>query len=356
MEDFYIELNDSSNIQELVDLAKTNYDSGDIINKNYINWQYNENPLGKAFITVARATKNNELVGQYIVIPQEYLINNKIEKGTLSLNTLTREDFRGRGLFTKMALQTYDECANKNHNFTVGFPNQQSYPGFIKKLGFKYLGNIQLLIKPLNPIKIFLNKIKKQEKHGGEIQLNFKKYSSSNINIDLFSINNDKEKYLSFWQEYSTQNIIQLNKSIEYLKWRYIDIPTRNYSIVKLEKNNKIIGLVIIRVENTLGNKTALLMDVMLINNAKFYNDNNVFLEYLTKTLRQNKIELIACLISENSYENNILKKNKFIKVPQKILPQPIPYILRIHKEFEGSANINKLDNWHLCFGDYDIF
>ena len=356
MENYYFKLNNSSNIQELIKLAKTYYKSGDIINTDYINWQYNKNPFGKPFMVVTRENTKKELVGQYLVIPQEYNINGIVEKGTLSLNTLTREDFRGRGLFTKMALQTYDECANKNHNFTVGFPNQQSYPGFVKKLNFTYMGDIPLLIKPLKPIKIFINKLKKQEKHGGEVPINFKKQSSNNITIDLFSIENDKEKYLSFWQEYSKQNIVQLNKSIEYLKWRYTDIPTRNYSIIKLEYNNKIIGIAVVRGENTLGSKTALLMDLMLLKKDENKEAIKQFLKYLTKELKSNKIELIACLISANSFENKILKTNKFIKVPQKILPQPIPYILRINKDFENKKLLNKLDNWHLCFGDYDVF
>jgi len=356
MEDIYFELNDSSNIKELIELAKTYYKSGDIINPDYIEWQYLKNPFGKPFMVLTREKAKNELVGQYLVIPQEYKINNKIEKGTLSLNTLTREDFRGRGLFTKMALKTYEECANKNHNITVGFPNQQSYPGFVKKLNFKYIGDVPLLVKPLKPLKIFINKLKKQEKHGGEISIDLKKHISTNLIIDTFSIEQDKEKYLSFWQDYSEQNIVQVNKSIEYLKWRYLDIPTRNYKIIKLEKDNKIIGLTIIRGENTLGSKTALIMDLMLLNNKEFNSDNNMFLKYLTKILKQNKIELLACLISANSYENTMLKKNKFIKVPQKILPQPIPYIVRINKEFEGMDKLENLNNWHLCFGDYDVF
>lgn len=356
MEDFYIELNDSSNIQELVDLAKTNYDSGDIINTDYIDWQYNGNPSGKPFMAVARDNNNKELVGQYIVIPQEYLINNKLENGTLSLNTLTRKDFRGRGLFTKLAFRTYEECAKEDHNFTVGFPNQQSYPGFVKKLGFKYLGNVNLLVKPLNPLKIFRNKLKKQEKHGGEIEIIISKTEVNKLIFDNLLIENDSKKYEKFWNNYSKQNKVQLNKSIQYIKWRYFDIPTKNYKIIKIEKENKIIGLAILRGENTLGSRTVLLMDLMFLNQEDHYKDTNLFVKHLAKTLKNNKIELIASLINTSSYESKILRKNGFIKVPQKILPQPIPYILRINKENPELKILSELQNWNLCFGDYDVF
>ncbi|WP_027394456.1 GNAT family N-acetyltransferase [Aquimarina latercula] len=348
MAEVYLETNRDQSIEELVQLASTYYDSGDIVNEKYLNWQYNTNPFGKPYMTIAREDDKNEMVGQYLVIPLEYSINGKIEKGTLSLNTLTRGDYRGKGLFTKTALKTYEECANDNAKLTVGFPNQQSYPGFVKKLGFKYMGDIPLLIKPLKPINLFLNKLfKKKEKHGGEILLKIEESSF----VKELSFENDKEKYTEFWESYKKDKKVILNKSIEFLKWRYVNIPTRNYKIFKIENEDKIDAIIIFRGENTLGSRTAIIMDYMALDN-----DGTELLKYILKELKKNNIEMSAVLSMPHTKENSLFKQKGFYKVPKKILPQPIPYIVRQNIENKESSDIMELDNWHIGFGDYDVF
>jgi len=71
-----------------------------------------------------------------------------------------------------MAKATYDDCEKQNAVITIGFPNPNSYPGFVKKLDFEHLGDIPLMVKPLkyfNLIKSYLKK--KKIKHGKKILL-----------------------------------------------------------------------------------------------------------------------------------------------------------------------------------------
>lgn len=353
MNNFYLQDGENQNIDELIGLAKTNYSSGDIINSDYINWQYNENPFGKPLMSIARESSKNEVVGQYLVIPLEYIIEGHKKTGSLSLNTLTREDFRGKGLFTQMAFKTYDLCSNQNISFTVGYPNPQSFPGFIKKLNFSHAGDIPLLIKPLKPFKIFLNKIaNKKEKHGSEIELEFE----GNQIFSIFNFDNDKDKYLTFWDAYSQGKEAILNKTFEFLDWRYKKNPTKKYKIIKGEIDNKIHALIIVRAEKTLGSRTVVIMDYMVLKDKLSIITGKKLLKYSIKEFKKNSIEMMAVLSQKNDVEHAILKDFKFYKVPEKLLPQPIPYIVRINQEEEKINSILKLQNWQVCFGDYDIF
>ncbi|MBN2669255.1 MAG: GNAT family N-acetyltransferase [Bacteroidales bacterium] len=353
MSSFVFENHDCENLDELIDLTKTYYSGGDIVNKDYIKWQYLQNPFGKPFLVVTRVEDSKELAGQYLVIPQEYTVNNKVHKGALSLNTLTKKEFQGKGLFTKMALKTYELCQKNSHNIIIGFPNQQSYPGFVKKLNFKYLGNVPLLVKPIKPFNVLVNKLRKKEKHGGEITLNF---SNESTKFSLLSFEHDQPLYEKFWEIYSSQTKLQTHKSWAYINWRYKNIPTRNYTLFKSVINNKMIGLVALRGENTLGNRTALIMDLMLLNGAELLKEHKAFLSIILKNIKHSKIDLLASIMNENTFEYRLLKQKVFFKVPQFILPQPIPFITRTNQDFDGSHLIDDLTNWHLCFGDYDVF
>jgi hypothetical protein len=58
-------------------------------------------------------------------------------------DTMTHPDHQGKGLFTQLALQTYELCKSEGIHFVFGFPNQHSYPGFVKKLGWTHFDNLE---------------------------------------------------------------------------------------------------------------------------------------------------------------------------------------------------------------------
>ena len=55
---------------------------------------------------------NNELVAHYVTIPVVYKFNDKTLNGLLSLNTATKAEHQGKGLFTKLAsfFEVYAVC------------------------------------------------------------------------------------------------------------------------------------------------------------------------------------------------------------------------------------------------------
>ena len=54
-----------------------------------------------------------------------------------SADTMTHPDYRNRGLFIELALLTFQLCRDSGVKFVFGFPNQNSLPGFVNKLGWQ---------------------------------------------------------------------------------------------------------------------------------------------------------------------------------------------------------------------------
>lgn len=350
--EFCIRKSDCSNLEELIELSKTYYSDGDIIKKEYLNWQYLENPSGKPFLFISKELITNALAGQYLVIPLKFGILKEIVLGSLSLNTLTSPKFQGRGLFTKMAKATYEDCAKNNAFFTIGFPNPQSYPGFVKNLNFEHLGDIPLLVKPLKYGKILFSYFKKNKaKHGGTIKLD----TITNANIKLFDFNDEEteEKYNTFWNSANQQYTVSIDKNFTFLNWRYNEIPTRKYKLFYFEEDNIIKGIIILKAEHVWGFNVGIIMDILVL-------DNNLqvgkkLLKHSKKIFKKANLDFITGLHS-NSNEYVIFKKSNYFKIPQKILPQKIHFIVRKNKEFPNSELLFDLKNWKLTFGDYDVF
>lgn len=352
--EFVIENNDCSDIDELIDLSKTYYSDGDIVNKSYLNWQYMNNPSGKPFLLTSREEITKDLAGQYLVLPIKFNLKNNNINGSLSLNTLTSPKYQGKGLFIKMAKATYKSCADSNAFFTIGFPNPNSYPGFVRKLDFVHLGDIPLLIKPLRLFNMAFSVLKRgKQKHGGDVSIDG--FVCNNPNIKLFDFN-DAElevKYNKFWNAIRQQYSMSINKTYEYLKWRYETIPTRDYKLFYFEENDEIKGVVVLRAEHVWGFNVGLIMDLLVL-------DNNLaigkkLIKHTKRVFKKSKIDFIACLHSR-TFEYKILKNAFFFTVPQKLLPQKIHFIVRLHKDFPNSKELFKAENWKLTFGDYDIF
>lgn len=107
------------------------------LHRKYLEWLYFSNPLGH--VVGFDAMDGDVLAAHYACIPTR--VGDSL--GLLSLNTATHPDYRGKGLFQKLAQMTY-EHGNKEFNYVVGVANAQSAATLVKRLGFTDIGRLNL--------------------------------------------------------------------------------------------------------------------------------------------------------------------------------------------------------------------
>jgi len=127
-----------SDIQKLYQLSFGSYH-----NLEFIELKYDTIKFGLKNIGILAKSKNQELAAYYGVFPivlnyesEDYLI-------AQSGDTMTAPNHRKKGLFTKLAKQTYALSKSKGIKLVFGFPNENSYPGFERKLNWKFNGFMQ---------------------------------------------------------------------------------------------------------------------------------------------------------------------------------------------------------------------
>jgi hypothetical protein len=59
-------------------------------------------------------------------------------------DTMTHKKHTGKGLFIRLAKMTYDLAREKGAYMVFGFPNSNSYPGFVKKLDWTHRDNMSV--------------------------------------------------------------------------------------------------------------------------------------------------------------------------------------------------------------------
>lgn len=123
---------------------------------DYLKWLYHDNPSGEKI--QANLDDEDGRVGHYVVVPQSYSYELQPIKVALSLNTAVAPRGRGKGLFTKLAREVINSLHDLQYDGILGVANDNSTPGFIRKLGFE-------LVQPL-PVKLGLLR----KKHNSTIQ------------------------------------------------------------------------------------------------------------------------------------------------------------------------------------------
>lgn len=145
-EDYRIERLDFSkpeDMQRLVDLQNAVYKGVHIFNSDLFKFWYLDNPNGKVFSF--NAIYNNVIAAHYAVIPIKMNIGDRVVNGALSMATVTHPEHRGKGLFKLLAQKTYECAKEEGREFVVGVANANSFPGFIKHLGFYEVGQLDVL-------------------------------------------------------------------------------------------------------------------------------------------------------------------------------------------------------------------
>lgn len=341
----------------LLELCYEYYGKNDITDKEFVQHEYFKNFAGTAYIDLAIDRQTKEIVGQYVAIPKKINIDSTEKSCILSLNTLTKREYWGQGIFTGLAEKTYDRACNNGELFCYGVPNPNSHPGFLKKLKFHDLGNIPLWIKPLNLSALIEEKTNK--KWMGSLfkwsNCLVKPRFKDNSNYKVQKLDNNNIYLIDrLWNKIKDEYPVCFIRDSQYIKWRYLDIPLRNYIPYVILKGEKICGFIVGRVMKVSGISCGMIVDFMFENHE--YDAAYCLLDYITNIFYEQQVSLIGSLMLRHTKEAKILKRKHFFICPSFLEPQPFPFIFRLLDDnYEKQSVLNKIENWFFTMGDYDV-
>lgn len=213
----YRSINYDEDLEKIIPLIQSNLD--ETYTLNFFRWKHLENPFGKSYGLLA--LDGEKIVGLRMFMFWEFNTQKGKIKAIRPVDTVTDENYRGKGIFKKLTLDGLQNILGK-YEIIFNTPNKNSLPGYLK-MGWRKLESVDYFrVGLINP---------------------FIKSSSFSI-ILTHQINFKKEKSISHSGTFLSD---------EFLKWRYKDamyhvahFPSEeNYVIYKKNKINKISSLVI---------------------------------------------------------------------------------------------------------------
>lgn len=147
MSEYELEPLTEQNLDRLVPLMQDAFGHRDV-DLGYFRWKYLENPAGPAIGLFAIAPDTGEVAAFYGMIPEVYVFGSARRCIYQSCDTMTHTSHRRRGLFKKLALETYRQAESRDPRFfALGFGGATSTPGF-KKMNWDVTFEIPFYFKP----------------------------------------------------------------------------------------------------------------------------------------------------------------------------------------------------------------
>lgn len=162
----------------------------------------------------------------YAVIPCFIQLGDKIILGAQSADTMTHPGYRYKGLFVELALLTFQLCKEESIDLVFGFPNQNSFRGFIDKLGFQQTDTMDCFIINSGQFsweRVF-NKIPSAKYlYATYQQKQLKKYLlpqkgiANSVFDDVFP-GIYRDQYYNQYKTYSDTKVIKIGSSVLWIK------------------------------------------------------------------------------------------------------------------------------------------
>jgi len=162
----------------------------------------------------------------YGVIPCFIRLADKIILAAQSADTMTHPEYRNKGLFVELALLTFQLCHDAGIKLLFGFPNQNSLPGFVNKLGWQITERMDCFIIPVKVFpwqKIFRKISLLNNWHKAYQQRQLKKYLIPQHGIDN-SVFDDgfagilRDHHFRKYKTYTNTQVIKIGSSTVWIK------------------------------------------------------------------------------------------------------------------------------------------
>lgn len=144
MEGYRLERLTASNLGDLAVIYASAF--GKETSVDYLRKKFDTSAFGHGHVGFLAYAEGGEPAGFYGVFPCMVSYNDRSYLCAQSGHTMTHRDHQGKGLFTALAQRTYDLCRELGIHLVFGFPNRNSYPGFVRKLHWEHVNDLRAYV------------------------------------------------------------------------------------------------------------------------------------------------------------------------------------------------------------------
>jgi len=347
----------------------------------YYEWKCLQNPVMPGEMWLAE--DGDTLVSMTSMVPKRLKILGRIVEGAETGDTYTRPDYQRRGIFTGLFQAAREQGLDSRLAFIYGLPNDESLPGYVKKLNYAQVSvKLHHLVKVLDykktfdrglaslfltfiasplykPIKIidykrilsgrlvsrpFKSIVITVLEASSRLQFRTRMKGIAGSDITVSTESSFPDDIDGLWKQVAGNYDVALVRSKEYLSWRYVSNPDTYSIFIARNKAGDILGYMVTKTGQVEGAAVGYLVDFMTLeNNPDIF--KNLLAGALEQFRRKNTV-LISTFAVEDGYYYKILSRLGFFN-------EYIQPVICYNNEL-GSQVLNMAYKWHFTMGDSD--
>lgn len=285
------------------------------IHPDYLDWRYINNGQPNLFFNVH--FDKDIPVSSYSIFPVDLLAEGKTYKTSLSMTTMTHPSARGKGLISLLANELYSYAARSGIITVWGFPNSNFHGVAQYKLGWSDIYEV--------PTMYF----------------DYNKAISKTFDSDG-SIDRDDSFGLKYGNPPHDQ-LIRVNRTSNYLKWRYLQNPLNNYRNYVILEGEQVHSYIITKnYDNGVD-----LVDIQVATIEEAYS----LISHIISENQNTEKRYIYCWAPTHHFIHGVLERLGFLN------SAPITYFAG-RELISNSAPPEWLNyrNWYLQMADSDVY
>jgi len=319
-------------------------EQGDEKSLDRLKWQY-LGPLGGAYISLAHTASGptDGAAALYTAFPVQFLVHGQTYSAVQSFDTLTLEEFRGQGLFTKLANNLYESVETKGIDLVFGIPNGSSVKGFSKHLKWTFIDPLPMLARPIG-LRYLLVRAKMRTPRLSDFRLT----TQDSCIEEVGSCPDDIDDLFS---RVGSSEYVGVVRNKEYLDWR-LKRPGATYRLFTYRSSTGEL-LAFGAYELVLKHGCSLGYVMELMNDLSQPHASWSLLRSMTAEMKSRGADLIFAWSMPKSPSRRSFKSNLFFPFPQWMRPIELHLGYRKFNKSISDSDLGR-KNWYISYLDSD--
>jgi len=322
-------------------------------------WKYQTNPLRMSQIAVG--VSDHIMIGCNHSLLSRIKVGNRVFLSSQGGDAAVRPDFMRMAIYRKMMdlkIKKGKESGVQIHYFLTWNPILRKslpkyyhrFPHIVMNLFRIHDVDLHLRKQPVKYAFIYkygFHLIKLANQSRNTLRL----YRPSSCDFHIGKMTQFDERIESFWEEIKDHYNFIVERSREYLNWRYCDHRGGDYLVKIAQTDAKILGYMVLRInKHQIDYPIGYIVDLLTLPNR--LDVTNALVEDAVNYFDDHHINIIICLIVKNHPCKAILERNGFITKRERI-----PLFYRGYTEVEELRQFESSSpsSIHFAYGDLDV-
>jgi len=317
-------------------------------------WQYLRSEL-PSVIVVAEA--EGGLCGYFHALRFRMRFRGQPAMGAMVQDVGTLSAYRRQGVFRAMGGFALECLRAEGVDFIYTFPNARSLPSFVRDHRYAVVARVPVYLAPLDLGTLLASRLRLGAPGRWLARLLKPLVRALTLGApaleraeEVVRLDSLDDRFEPLVQDFARGRSVRLERNLRYLRWRFLDKPTGDYTVWALARDGRLSAYVVTRPAALFDTRCTLLMDLGCLAGEEAALRRLIGTR-LEADEREGAVLGVAMGLHPQLRE---LGELGFVRVPERFNPRPFNLLAR--ELAESGPELFDPSAWHITLADWDVF